>query len=488
MQKYVPHKYQEVATNHIVNNEVTEMASSKGNGSGLFLEMGLGKTVSTLTAIDILMYERREIKKVLVIAPKRVAEHTWGHEIKKWEHLQHLRLSVCTGSVRQRMAGLMAKADIYTINREQTQWLVSLLQNKWPFDMVVVDESSSFKNSTSGRFKALRQVRAVLNRIVLLTGTPAPQNLEDLWAQMYLVDRGERLEKTLGMYRKKYFVEGRRNAHTVFEYNLARGEEFEGDDINRIQIYDKISDVCLSMKAADWLDVPELINNYVDIHFPDALQKQYREFAKQAFMNLEGGQVTAMNRAALSNKLLQFCNGAVYDESKDVHEIHQLKIEALAEYMEAQQGQPVLCFYSFQHDVSRIMKSPAMKQYRPRKLGGPEDVDAWNRGEIPFLLAHPASAGHGLNMQEGGNRLVWFGVPWSVELYQQAVARLHRQGQASRVINTHIVITESFDYRVVKALADKAANQELLMQALKVTADDLGIRGVKFKSRGPVFM
>ncbi|MDQ1088591.1 DEAD/DEAH box helicase [Siphonobacter sp. SORGH_AS_1065] len=463
--KYVPHQYQEHATRHIIENEAVQLCG----GAGLFLEMGLGKTVATLTAINELMYDRFEVNKVLVIAPLRVALHTWPKEVEQWDHLKHLRVSVCIGTEKKRKDALRADADVYTINRENVPWLVAYLQSlgRWPFDMVVIDELSSFKDPQSGRFKALKTARPLFKRIVGLTGTPAPNTLIDLWSQLYLLDRGERLGKTIGKYRESYFTPGRRNGHVVYEYLLEEGDEILGKDINQKAIYEKVEDICLSMKAEDWLTLPPLINNHVSLDMPSELRAKYKKFERDSVLQLaDADDISSVSAASLSGKLTQFSNGAVYDEDKNYHELHKLKIEALADILEAANGQPVLCFYRFKSDVERIMKY--LKAYKPYVLTKDvADLDKWNRGEIPFLLAHPASAGHGLNMQHGGNHLVWFGLPWSLELYQQAVARLHRQGQKKSVINTWITCTGTIEEDIIKALDRKAAGQNELMKALK---------------------
>lgn len=443
------HNYQTFAVQHIINHP----------GAGLLLDMGLGKTVSTLTAIKKLMDEYLEVNKVLIIAPKRVAESTWCDEIDKWEHLHGLTVSKIIGNQKQRKAALKATADIYTINRENVVWLVSHLQGYWPFDMVVIDELSSFKSSKSARFRALRLVRPKTNRVVGLTGTPAPNGLIDLWSQIYLLDMGERLGKTITGYRTKYFRPGRTNGQIVFDYKLNNGSEEA--------IYKQIGDICISMKAEDYLQLPERIDRTVDVHLSEKLTEQYLEFEKEQVLALENedGDISAVNAAALSNKLLQFSNGAIYDSERNVHEIHSEKLEALEEIVEAANGQPVLVFYSFRHDVSRIMKK--LKSFHPKEIGGPEDIKAWNVGSLPLLLAHPASAGHGLNLQGGGHIIVWFGLPWSSELYQQANARLYRQGQNKPVIIHHLIAKGTMDEDVMKALANKIDKQDALMQAVK---------------------
>lgn len=443
------HNYQTFAVQHIISHPE----------AGLLLDMGLGKTVSTLTAIKKLMDEYLEVNKVLIIAPKRVAESTWCDEIEKWEHLKGLTVSKILGSQKQRKEALKASADIYTINRENVVWLVSHLQGYWPFDMVVIDELSSFKSSKSARFRALRLVRPKTNRVVGLTGTPAPNGLIDLWSQIYLLDMGARLERTITAYRTKYFRPGRTNGQIVFDYKLNNGSEEA--------IYKQIGDICISMKAEDYLQLPERIDRTVDVHLTEKLAEQYMEFEKEQVLALENedGDISAVNAAALSNKLLQFSNGAIYDSDRNVHEIHSEKLEALEEIVEAANGQSVLVFYSFRHDVSRIMRK--LKSFHPKEIGGPEDIKAWNDGNLPLLLAHPASAGHGLNLQGGGHIIVWFGLPWSSELYQQANARLYRQGQSKPVIIHHLIAKGTMDEDVMKALGNKIDKQEALMQAVK---------------------
>lgn len=443
------HNYQNFAVQHIISHPE----------AGLLLDMGLGKTVSTLTAIKKLMDEYLEVNKVLIIAPKRVAESTWCDEIEKWDHLRGLTVSKILGSQKQRKEALKASADIYTINRENVVWLVSHLQGYWPFDMVVIDELSSFKSSKSARFRALRLVRPKTNRVVGLTGTPAPNGLIDLWSQIYLLDMGARLERTITAYRTKYFRPGRTNGQIVFDYKLNNGSEEA--------IYKQIGDICISMKAEDYLQLPERIDRTVDVHLTEKLAEQYMEFEKEQVLALENedGDISAVNAATLSNKLLQFSNGAIYDSERKVHEIHSEKLEALEEIVEAANGQPVLVFYSFRHDVFRIMKK--LKSFHPKEIGGPEDIKAWNDGNLSLLLAHPASAGHGLNLQGGGHIIVWFGLPWSSELYQQANARLYRQGQRKPVIIHHLIAKGTMDEDVMKALGNKIDKQEALMQAVK---------------------
>ena len=447
--EFKAHNYQQFAVQHIIDHPY----------AGLFLDMGLGKTVSTLTAISYLMYEDFEIEKVLVIAPKKVAENTWSNEIQKWDHLKHLTVSKVLGTEKARKEALKAKADIYVINRENVAWLVGLYQTAFPFDMVVLDELSSFKSPKAIRFKALRMVRPLVKRIVGLTGTPAPRGLIDLWSQLYLLDMGERLGKTVTSYREKYFTPGRSNGHVVFDYKLRQ----DSDNL----IYSKISDICISMKAEDYLTLPERIDRTVEIKLPASIKAKYDEFEKEQVLELEDSEdISAINAAALSNKLLQFANGAVYDAEKSFHEVHKEKLEALEEIVDAANGQSVLVFCSFKHDYERIKKH--LKAHKPQLLETPEDEQKWNTGKIQVLLAHPASVGYGLNLQEGGNIIVWYGLNWSLELYQQANARLHRQGQLRPVIIHHLVVSGTMDEDVMKSIEGKAECQEALMQAVKV--------------------
>lgn len=452
---YKPHDYQDFATKHVMANPF----------AGLLLDMGLGKTVSTLTAINQLMFDDLEVNKVLVIAPKKVAEDTWLGEINKWDHIKHLRLSIILGTERQRKEALQAKADIYIINRENVAWLIAHYQSAFPFDMVVIDELSSFKNAKSVRFKALRTVRPLIKRVVGLTGTPAPNGLLDLWPQLYLLDQGERLGKTLTSYRDKYFSPGRRNGHVVFDYNLKASEPKE-PNLHEKEILHKISDICISMKAEDYLNLPKRIDRIKEVHLPPAMKAKYDNFERDLILSLDTTEdISALNAAGLTNKLLQFANGAVYDAEKIAHEVHMEKLEALAEDMEAANGQPVLVFYQYRHDLERILKY--FKAYKPVLLKGSADITMWNQKKIPMLLAHAASAGHGLNLQTGGNLIEWFGVSWNLELYQQAVARLDRQGQTKPVINSRIITMGTMDEDVLKALANKATLQDAVMEAVK---------------------
>lgn len=442
------HAYQRTAVEHIKEHPE----------SALFLDMGLGKTVSTLTAIvDLINFF--EVSKVLIVAPKRVAEMTWGDEVENWQHLNGLRVSVIKGTAKQREAAARADADIYTVSRDNLVWLLQMWGgSKVPYDMIVLDELSSFKNHQSKRFKAAKIIRRSCNRVVGLTGTPAPNGLIDLWAQMYLVDGGVRLGKTITDYRANYFRPGAQNGGIIYEYKPLPTTENV--------LSEKIADITLSMKALDFLDMPELtyINNYVELS--PKVKKQYDKFEEDQVLQLmQEEEITALSAAALSNKLLQFAGGAIYDADRQVHGVHNEKIETLVEMIEAANGSPVLVAYNFQHEKDRILG--ALKDYGAEALEGVDSVRRWNNGEIPVLVTHPASAGHGLNMQKGGNRIIWFGVTWSLELYQQFNARLWRQGQRNGVFVHHIVARGTIDEKVIAALSGKAATQDGLMSAVK---------------------
>ena len=443
--KYKPHSYQAFAKDFIIENKK----------SGLFLDMGLGKTVITLTAIFDLMFDYFEIAKALVIAPLRVAESTWDAEIEKWEHLKDLKVSKVLGTKQKRIDALNTPADIYIINRENVKWLVDLLVKDWPFDMVVIDELSSFKSHRAGRFKALKKIRPCMKRVVGLTGTPSPNGLLDLWAQIYLLDGGERLGRTITSYRDKYFLPDKRNQHMVFSYKPREHAKEE--------IHEKLSDICVSMKAEDYLKMPDRINNKIEVNLPEKIKEKYKQLEKDLLLPLEESDIVANNAAALTNKLLQFSNGAIYDENGEVEEIHDEKLKALDELIEAANGKPVLIFYSYKHDKDRILKHLKNVRVLETKV----DIDDWNKGNIPVMLTHPASAGHGLNLQAGGNIIVWFGLTWSLELYKQANARLHRQGQKENVIVHHIISKGTVDEDVMVALDKKKVNQEELLRAVK---------------------
>lgn len=428
----------------------------------LFLDMGLGKTVTTLTAIRQLIYDDMDVSRVLIVAPKRVAENVWSSEIENWRHLKGLRISRVIGNEKQRKAALKERADIYTVGRDNIAWLCGQYGGGMlPFDMLVIDESSSFKNPKSIRFRALKMAQTCFSRIVLLTGTPAPNGLIDLWSQIYLLDRGQRLGKTLTKYRDDYFRPGQRNGAIVYNYQIKQDGES--------RIHERISDICMSMKASDYLQLPGRVDNYIKVQFDPALQKKYNDFERDQVLNLIAGngdvEVSALNAAGLSNKLMQFANGAVYDENKVAHEVHDLKLDAVDEIVEAAQGQPVLIAYTYESDRERLKEK--LSKYKPVVLKTEQHIKDWNDGKIQVLIMHPASGGHGLNLQAGGHIVVWFGMTWSSELYQQFNGRLDRQGQKDVVIINHIVACDTIDQDVVKSLGEKMTTERGLMEAVK---------------------
>jgi len=428
-------------------------------GLGYSLIWDFGKTVITLTAVEDLMYNSFEVNKVLVIAPLRVAEDTWSRETDKWDHLKHLRISKILGTPIQRRRALAAEADIYIINRENVVWLtneLSQIGNGWDFDMVVIDELSSFKSSKSQRFRALRKYISRSTRVVGLTGTPAPNGLIDLWSQIYLLDGGERLGKTITGYRERYFTPNQRNETTIFNYKPKPEAE---DAIN-----EKLSDICISMKAEDWLDMPERIDNMQSVRLSEKEMANYEKFERDSYIQFIEGEVTAASAAALTNKLLQYSNGAMYlPDNGGYVKTNNKKLDALEEIIDVCSGKPILCFYSYRHDLERIQD----KFKFAKKLENSKDIEAWNNGEIQLLLAHPAGAGHGLNLQAGGNIIVWFGLTWSLELYQQANARLYRQGQKHAVIVNHLITAGTVDEKVLASLQGKKDVQDELLDSLK---------------------
>lgn len=440
--KYVPHDYQKYAGDFIIDHPAC----------ALMLDMGLGKTVITLTAIWLLLFDYFEFSKVLVIAPLRVAHDTWSKECEKWDHLKELRLSKVLGTEKERKAALYISADIYVINRENIEWLCA--NYKFNFDMVVIDELSSFKSHTAKRFKALRKVRPQVKRIIGLTGTPAPNSLMDLWSEINLLDMGERLGRFITNYRDEYFVPDKRNQQVIFSYKPRKCADED--------IYKKISDICVSMKACDYLKMPERIDNIVEVQMSDKEKALYEKLERDMFLPLNDGDIDAVNAAALSNKLLQMANGAVYDEFKDVKIIHNKKLDALEDLIEAANGKPVLIFYTYKHDKERISQ-----RFKVTEIQTSADITKWNNREIPIAIAHPASTGHGLNLQAGGSTVIWFGLTWSLELYQQANARLWRQGQKETVVIHHIVSKGTIDEQVMKALENKNTGQEALLKAVK---------------------
>lgn len=453
--EYVPHTYQKHAIDFIKAN----------SAAGLFLDMGLGKTSCTLTAVNDLLYENLEPGPVLVIAPLRVAQSTWEQEAGKWNHLRHLTFSKVLGGLPQRVRALRKRADIYIVNRENVCWLVDYYGAKWPFQTVVIDELSSFKNSRSQRFRALKRIRPKIRRIIGLTGTPAPKGLIDLWAQLYLLDGGERLGKTLGGYREKYFNAGRRNGYVIFDWIPKKGAPEK--------IYGRIADICVSMQAKDWLELPGRQNIIKRVELPPAVRSEYEELEKEAFLEAEEGSIVANGKADLTNKLSQYANGAVYTDDGGYITVHDEKLKELELLVEEANGKPVLVYYAYRHDEERIMEY--LKGYEPRKLKDEEQVEAWNRGGIKVLLAHPKSAGHGLNMQSGGHIIIWFGLSFDLELYMQANARLDRQGQTECVRVYHIITGNTRDEDYLPVLDGKAVTQQVLKDALKARVETYGL-------------
>lgn len=440
------HEYQKYCVNKILNTK----------NLGLFLDMGLGKTLISLTAIKELMYNRFSVNKVLIIAPKKVAEATWQNEIEKWDDLKLLRYSTVLGSEKQRIKALNTPADIYIINRDNVVWLVDLYQNEWPFDMVICDEFSSFKNHQAKRFKALASIKPHIKKLVGLTGTPSPNGLLDLWAQVFLLDGGQRLSPSFYSFRNAYF-EG--------DY---MGYSYKPRLFTEKTITDKISDICISMKADDYLELPECVENIVPVVLSPKAEKAYRSMERDAVLEIENADdIDAASAAALSTKLLQLANGAIYDEYKNYHEIHDCKIEAFMETLEQLQGKNVLVFYNFKHDYERLEAALKKAKINFRKLETKEDQKDWNDGKIRVLLTHPASSAYGLNLQEGGNHVIWFGLNWNYELYTQANKRLHRQGQKEKVIIHHLVTKGTRDEDVMEALKQKEGVQEYVLESLK---------------------
>lgn len=425
--------------------------------------MGLGKSIIALTAVRILKYDRFQVGKVLVIAPKKVAEGTWSQEAGKWDHTRILRVSRVLGGEQKRIKALLAMADVYVINRENVPWLCDYYKNDWPFDMVIVDESTSFKSHSAKRFKALARMAPKISRMVLLTGTPSPNGLEDLWAQIFLLDQGERLEKRYTAFRQRYFDAGWRSpGGIVYNYKAKRG--------SHETILRKISDICISMKAEDYLQLPSVITDDVPVILDPRARKAYAELERKMVLELpeDEEQIDVASAAALSNKLQQLANGAIYDERHEAHEVHECKLEAFLELVEAlhERGKAALVFYSYRHDRDRI-RAAVGPHVRLRDLDGPADIDAWNAGNVDLLLAHPASAAYGLNLQDGGHHVIWFGLTWNYEQYVQANARLHRQGQTQKVIVHRLICQDTRDEDVAAALWQKDGAQQYVMDTLK---------------------
>lgn len=446
--KYKPHSYQEYAIRYIETHPI----------SALLIDMGLGKTSITLTAIRNLLFDSFEVCKVLVIAPLRVAKSTWTDEIKKWEHLSTLTYSLIVGNENERLSALNEKADIYIINRENVDWLVNKSGYKFDFDMVVIDELSSFKNHQSKRFKSLMKVRPLVKRIVGLTGTPSSNGLMDLFAEFKILDMGKRLGYFIGQYRNTYFKPVKMNGPIVYSYKPLPNAENA--------IYEKISDITVSMKANEYLKMPELLTSNYVVELSNSEKNQYDEMKKSLVLEITDGEITASNAASLSNKLCQLSNGAIYDDEQNIVEIHDRKLEALEDIIESMNGKPLLIAYWYRHDLERIKS-----RFSVREIKTSEDISDWNDGKIPVALIHPASAGHGLNLQSGGSTLVWFGLTWSLELYQQTNARLYRQGQKNTVVIQHIIAKGTIDEQILKALQRKDKTQSDLIDAVKA---DLG--------------
>jgi SNF2 family DNA or RNA helicase len=448
---FSPHDYQAYAIDYIETHPV----------AAVLLDMGLGKTVISLTAIADLLFDRFEVRHVLVIAPLRVARDTWPAEIEKWEHLRHLTYTVAVGTVRERRAALMAKADITIINRENLQWLIEDSGLPFHYDMVVIDELSSFKNHKAKRFQALMKVRPKVKRIIGLTGTPSSNGLMDLWSEFKLLDMGQRLGRFITQYRNDYFMPDKRNGQIVYSYKpLPYAEE---------AIYRIISDITISMKSTDHLKMPELVSTQYEVRLSEAEAQRYTELKQQLILQLPDGEVTAANAASLTGKLVQLANGAIYSDTGDIVEFHDRKLDALEDIMEAANGKPLLVAYWFKHDLQRIKS-----RFPVREIKSSKDISDWNSGRVPVAVIHPASAGHGLNLQAGGSTLVWFGMTWSLELYQQTNARLWRQGQsAGTVVIQHIITKGTIDERILNALSQKELTQNALIDAVKANLEGL---------------
>ena len=438
------HEYQKYSIDYILDHPT----------SALFLDCGLGKTVIALSAIFDLTLDSFQIRKVLIIAPLRVARDTWPAEVEKWDHLQGLTYSVAVGTEVERKAALMQKAQVYLINRENVPWLIEGSGLPFDYDMVVIDELSSFKSHQAKRFKSLMKVRPGIRRVVGLTGTPSANGLMDLWAEFRLLDLGQRLGRFIGNYRNTYFVPDKRNQQMVFSYKPKPGAEQA--------IYNQISDITISMKNTDYLKLPKLVMNVINVKLSEAEWQHYQTLKAELVLSLNGKEIDAVNAAALSGKLLQLANGAVYDENGGVAHIHECKIDALEDIIEAANGKPVLIAYWFKHDRTRILD-----RFPAEQLDGEESIRRWNAGKIPVALIHPASAGHGLNLQAGGSTLVWFSLTWSLELYQQTNARLWRQGQKETVVIHHLVAKNTIDEDVMSALEKKETGQAALLRAVK---------------------
>lgn len=446
--KFSPHEYQAFCIDYLLEHPA----------AGLFLKPGMGKTVTALTAADHLLYDRFDVSKVLVIAPLRVAEDTWTRESAKWDHLRHLRVSRVLGSAKERLAALVVEADVYCVNRENVPWLVKHYGLGWPFDLVIVDESSSFRNPSARRFKALRKVRPLIKYIWELTGTPRPRSLLDLWAQIYLLDRGKRLGKTFTEYKNRYFTPGRRNGYVVYEWVPRPGAKDE--------VYSAIADICVSM-SRDLLNLPPLVDTVRPVVLPPEARELYDRMEREAILPLVGKVIDAGSAAAVNGKLLQIAGGAVYDEDHIAHELHTAKLDVLEDILEEANGEPVLVAYNFQHERDRILA----RFPQAVKLKDSETIAAWNRGEISVLLLHPAGAGHGLNLQDGGHIVVWFSPTYDQELNEQLTDRLHRQGQKVTTSVIRLIAEGTVDEDALRSTQAKANGQEAMMEALKARVE-----------------
>ena len=442
--RYVAHNYQNYAKDFILAHKV----------SALFLDCGLGKTITTLTAINELMYDSFEISKVLIIAPLRVAQSTWKEEIEKWDHLNLLRYSIAVGDEKERLKALKQNSDIYIINRENVDWLVTKSGIDFNFNMLIIDELSSFKSHTSKRFKSLLKIRPYFERVVGLTGTPSSNGLMDLWAEFRVLDLGERLGRYITHYRNEHFLPDKRNGAVIFSYKPQPNAEE--------RIYRRLADMTISMKSTEYLKMPELILNELEINLDEEDQIKYKKFKKEMVMTIQEKEIDAINAASLSNKLIQLANGSIYDEDKKFYEVHNKKLDKLEEIIESANGKPVLVAYWFKADKERIEK-----RFKVREIKTADDIKQWNKGMIDLALIHPASAGHGLNLQSGGSTLVWFSLTWSLELYQQTNARLYRQGQKDTVVIHHLITKNTIDEDIMKSLKRKDKTQEALMRAVK---------------------
>lgn len=442
--RYVAHNYQNYAKDFILAHKV----------AALFLDCGLGKTITTLTAINELMYDSFEISKVLIIAPLRVAQSTWKEEIEKWDHLNLLRYSIAVGDEKERLKALKQKSDIYIINRENVDWLVTKSGIDFNFNMLIIDELSSFKSHTSKRFKSLLKIRPYFERVVGLTGTPSSNGLMDLWAEFRVLDLGERLGRYITHYRNEYFLPDKRNGAVIFSYKPQKNAEE--------RIYRRLADMTISMKSTEYLKMPELILNELEINLDEEDQTKYKKFKKEMVMIIQEKEIDAINAASLSNKLIQLANGSIYDEDKKFYEVHNKKLDKLEEIIESANGKPVLVAYWFKADKERIEK-----RFKVREIKTADDIKQWNKGMIDLALIHPASAGHGLNLQSGGSTLVWFSLTWSLELYQQTNARLYRQGQKDTVVIHHLITKNTIDEDIMKSIKRKDKTQESLMKAVK---------------------